>query len=44
VFVVTSSSPEISDLLGLDARVDLMRRTFEWGSRNLKDRQRWSVV
>jgi hypothetical protein len=44
VLVVTSRSPEVSNLLGTDLRVDLMRRALQWRSGDLQNGQGWSVV
>jgi hypothetical protein len=38
VLVVTSSSPEVADLLGPDLRVDLMWRAVQGWGRHLKNR------
>ena len=44
VLVVTSRSPEVSDLLGADLGVDLMRGTRQWRSRDLENRQGRSIL
>ena len=44
MLVVTSSSPEVTDLLGPDLGVDLMRWAGKRRSRDLKDRQRRRVL
>lgn len=44
VLVVTSGSPEVTNLLGLDASVDRMRRASQRRSRDLKDGQRRSIL
>jgi hypothetical protein len=44
VLVVTSRSPEVSDLLGAKLRINLMRWAFQWRSGDLEDGQGWSIV
>lgn len=44
VLVVSSRGPEVTDLLGFDASVDLVWRASKGRSRNLQNRQRRSVL
>lgn len=44
MLIVTSSRPEVSDFLRLDASVDCMRRASKGRSRNLQNRKRRSIL